>query len=239
MPDARTARRLAAIGGALYLLIIVIGFVGEALVRGTIVAAGDVTRTGANLRSMGTLWRLGVAGEGVLLLAAVGLALILYVLLAPIHRRLAQLALALNICVVAIEAVAAVSLATALLPLGTPAYLAAFTTAQLDVMATLAIRAHSLGFGFALIFFGAECIVLGVLIVRSGYLPQLLGRLMQVAGACYVINSFALILSPRLSSLLFPAILLPALVAELSLALWLLVKGVRAGPWDAVRVLQG
>jgi Domain of unknown function (DUF4386) len=55
---------------------------------------------------------------------------------------------------------------------------------------------------------------------------------MQIAGVCYVINSFALILSPPLANRLFPAILLPALIAELSLALWLLVRGVRAEKWD-------
>jgi hypothetical protein len=41
------------------------------------------------------------------------------------------------------------------------------------------------------------------------------------------VNTLAFILSPALSSVIFPAILLPVLVAELSLALWLLVKGVR------------
>jgi hypothetical protein len=239
MPDASVARRLAAIGGALYLLIIVVGFAGEALIRGSIVAEGNASLTGTNLRAMDTLWRLGVAGEGVLLLATVGLAVILYVLLSPIDRRLAQLAILLNVCVVAIEGVAAVSLATALLPMGTTGYLDAFTPAQRDVMATLAIRSHSIGFAFALIFFGAECLVLGVLITRSGYLPRILGRLMHLAGACYLVNSFSLILSPRFASLVFPAILLPALVAELSLALWLLLKGVRASRWDEWRSVRG
>lgn len=41
-----------------------------------------------------------------------------------------------------------------------------------------------------------------------------------------------LLLSPPLSSRLFPAILIPSLIAELSLALWLLVKGVNAEKWD-------
>lgn len=54
----------------------------------------------------------------------------------------------------------------------------------------------------------------------------------SIAGVCYVINSFALLLSPPLSSRLFPAILIPALIAELSLALWLLSKGVNAEEWD-------
>jgi hypothetical protein len=49
---------------------------------------------------------------------------------------------------------------------------------------------------------------------------------MQIAGLCYLTNSFALILAPDFANQLFPAIPLPAFAAELSLALWLLVKGV-------------
>ena len=85
------------------------------------------------------------------------------------------------------------------------------------MMAMLSVRSHSAGFGIALIFFGVECVLLGYLIVRSGYMPRLIGVLMQIAGACYVVNSFALLLSPPLSSRLFPAILIPSLIAELSL----------------------
>ncbi len=51
---------------------------------------------------------------------------------------------------------------------------------------------------------------------------------MIAAGASYFVNSLAGILAPRLSESLLPWILLPAFVAELSLALWLTVKGVRA-----------
>jgi len=66
---------------------------------------------------------------------------------------------------------------------------------------------------------------------RSGYMPRIIGVLMAIAGVCYVINSFALLLSPALAGALFPVILMPALVAELSLALWLMVKGVNAEKW--------
>jgi len=55
---------------------------------------------------------------------------------------------------------------------------------------------------------------------------------MQIAGTCYLVNSFALILTPSLASRLFPAILLPSFVAELSMALWLLLKGVNMSTWE-------
>ena len=61
--------------------------------------------------------------------------------------------------------------------------------------------------------------------------PKLLGILMQLAGVCYLTNSFALILLPTLASRLFPFVLLPPFVAELSMALWLLLKGVNMTKW--------
>jgi hypothetical protein len=231
--DAKRARFLARVGGVLYLVIIALGALGEAVVRGSIVVPGDATATAANLRSMEWLWRLGVAGEVVLLTCATALALILYILLRRVSRDIALAALCFNLVSIAIEGVAAVSLAAALFPLASGPYLSAFAPEQINAMSMLAVRSHSAGFGIALIFFGVECVLLGYLIYRSSYMPRSIGVLMQIAGACYVINSFALLLSPPLSSLLFPAILLPSLVAELSLALWLLVKGVNTEKWVA------
>jgi hypothetical protein len=123
-----------------------------------------------------------------------------------------------------------------LLPLfaaGDAGYLKAFAPEQLAALSYLSMRMDSHGFGFGLIFFGCGCLVLGYLIRRSGYLPWILGALIQLAGACYLVNSFALILAPSLASALFPVILLPPLVGETSLALWLLVKGVDVARWNA------
>lgn len=44
-------RRLARIGGLLYLIVIVIGVLGEAVVRGGVVVAGDASATAANLET--------------------------------------------------------------------------------------------------------------------------------------------------------------------------------------------
>src|SRR5262249_42848677 len=101
------------------------------------------------------------------------------------------------------------------------------------------IRADGYGFGIGLIFFGFVCLIEGYLIYKSRFLPRFLGVLMPIAGVCYLVNSFALLLSPTLANRLFPAILLPALLAELSLALWLLVKGVDVPEWKARAALAG
>ena len=230
--DGTRARSIARAGGALYLLIIVLGALGEGVVRGGVVVPGDATATAENLRSMEWLWRLGIVGEVALLSCASALAVVFYVLLRGVDRKLAQMAVLFNVVAIAIEGVAAVNLANALAPLSGAAYLGAFSPEQLDGLAMLSIRSHTIGFGVALVFFGVECVILGFLIRRAVFMPAWIGSLMQVAGACYVVNSVALLLSPRVASVLFPAILLPSLVAELSLAAWLLVKGVRTEIWD-------
>ena len=222
----------ARIGGALYLIIIVIGLFGEAFVRDKLIMSGDAAATAANIMSHESLWRFHIAAELFLLICAVALLLILYALLRPVSRDLALLAVFINLVSIGIEAATTMYLLQALFPLGNAGYLKAFTREQLYAIASLSIKSHSYGFGVALIFFGCDCLLLGYLIFRSGYLPKALGVLMQIAGLSYLTNSFALILSPAFANRLFPAILLPAFVGEASLCLWLLVKGVNVPKWQ-------
>ena len=222
----------ARVGGVLYLIIIVLGIFGEAFVRDRIFVSGDAAATAANLRSMESLWRLGIATELFLLICAIALTLIFYVLLRPISKELALLAVFFNLVSLAVEAVAALDLVAALFPLGNAGYLKAFPPEQLYAMASLAIKSHSYGFGVALIFFGCTCLILGYLIFKSGFLPKALGVLMQIAGLSYLTDSFALILAPTFANRIFPAVLVPAFVGEASLCLWLLVKGVNVEKWE-------
>ena len=115
--------------------------------------------------------------------------------------------------------------------LGNADYLKVFEPNQLYALTYNFVKLHDYGFGIGLIFFGFECLVLGYLIFRSSYLPKILGVLMQVAGLSYLTNSFTLLLAPTLASMIVPAILLPALIGEASLCLWLILKGVDIQRW--------
>jgi Domain of unknown function (DUF4386) len=224
-------RALSRIGGVLYLIIIVLGLFEEVFVRGRIIASGDATATAANIRSLESLWRAGIASEFVLLICATALTLIFFVLLRPVSKDLALLAAFFNLVSIAVEAAITLYLVEALFPLGNVEYLKAFEPRQLSALASLSIRSHGYGFGVSLIFFGCSCLVLGYLIFESGYLPGVIGVLMQIAGVSYLTNSFALLLAPDLANRLFPAILLPAFVGEASLCLWLIVRGVDVEKW--------
>jgi hypothetical protein len=221
----------ARIGGVLYLIIIVLGLFGEAFVRDRLIVSGDATATAANLRAMESLWRFHIAAELLLLICAVGLLLILFVLLRPVSRDLALLAVFFNLISIGLEAAITLYLLEALFPLGNAGYLKAFTPEQLYAMARLSLKSHSHGFGLSLIFFGCFCLVIGYLIFKSGYFPKAVGVLMQIAGLGYLTNSFALVLAPKFADRIFAVIAGPAFVGEASLCLWLLVKGVNVEKW--------
>jgi hypothetical protein len=225
-------RVLSRIAGVLYLIIIALGLWGEAFVRDRLVVSGDAAATAANIMSHHSLWRLGIAAEYVLLVCAIPLALIFYLLLRPVSRELALLAIFFDLVSLAVEAAISLNLINALFPLDNAAYLKSFAPEQLATVARLSIRSHGYGFGVALIFFGCFCLVAGILIFKSRYLPKTIGVLMQIAGVCYLTNSFALILSPAFADRIFPAILIPAFIGEASLCLWLLVKGVNIERWQ-------
>lgn len=222
----------ARVGGLLYLVIIVAGALGELFVRGTLVVSGDAASTAGRILASESLWRLGIVGDLVMHLCDVVVMWAIYVLLRPVSRNLALLTLLFNLVQTAVLVANKLNLLVPLFLLGDAAYLKAFDTAQLQAWSYIAVKMHDYGFGIGLIFFGFVCLVEGYLIRRSRYLPSLLGVLMQIAGACYLVNSFALLLAPAFAGRIFPVILVPCFIAELALALWLLVKGVNMDEWN-------
>ncbi len=222
----------ARIGGVLYLIIIVVGLFGEAFVRDRLIVSGDARATAANIKAMESLWRFHIAAELFLLICAVALLLILFVLLRPVSRDLALLAVFFNLVSIGLEAAITMYLVETLFPLGNAPYLKAFEPEQLYALASLSLKSHSYGFGMSLIFFGCFCLVIGYLIFRSGYLPKTVGILMQITGVCYLTNIFTLILAPGFANRVFLAMMVPAFVGEASLCLWLLVKSVNLEKWE-------
>ena len=214
----------ARIGGWLYLIIIVAGISAELFVRDRLIVSGDATATANNIMASGLLFRVSVAVEQIWLVCAVAVTLILYVLLRPVSKNLALLAAFFNLVSIAVEGVATVTLFAALFFYGGSGYLKAFEPNQLHALAYLSLRLYDYGFAISLVFFGCCLSLYGYLIFRSGYLPRILGVLMQIAGVCYLINSFALLLAPAFADRLFPLILLPSFIGELSLCLWLLLR---------------
>jgi hypothetical protein len=227
----RSPQPYVRVGGALYLAIIALGVFGEAFVRGTLVVPHDPVATANAIAASDSLWRAGIAGDLLMHIFDLPVIVVLYLLLRPVSRGLALLATGLNLIQTAVLVGNKMTLVVPILLHESAELAAVFSPAQVDALAYAAIQAHGYGFGIGLIFFGVGCLVRGYLIYNSTFLPKALGVMLCIAGLSYLANSFALLLAPDLAAALFPAILLPAFVAELSLALWLLLKGVDLGAW--------
>jgi Domain of unknown function (DUF4386) len=225
-------QRYARLGGVLYLAIIVLGAFAEGFVANKLLVSGDAAATAHNILTSPGLWRLSVAGDLIVVLCAVPLLWIEYLLLRPVSRQLVLLAVLFNLVSLAVEAISKLFLLVVVPILGSADYLRAFEPKQLQILANLALKSHDIIFNIALIFFGFTCLVNGYLIFRSGYLPKFVGILMQIAGLSYLIACFAALFAPAVANAITPAILLPPLIGESSLCLWLLVKGVNIVKWN-------
>jgi uncharacterized membrane protein len=163
-------------------------------------------------------------------LIAVPLTLIFYRLLAPVGRFWVLLAVVLDLTQNTINAVNAWTQFAPLTLLSGSPDLAAIPHGELAALARLALRWHDVGFDIGLTFFGCGLLIYGVLIFRSGFFPRFLGVLYGLAGACYLANSCAYFFAPQLLSIY---LLLPCLVGEGALALWLLIVGLNETKWRA------
>lgn len=222
----------ARIGGVLYLIIIVVGLFTELFVRNRLIESGDATGTANNIMAFEQLWRIGFTGSIVMLMCAVPLALIMFILLRPVSRDIALLAVFFNLVSITIEAISDLNIFVALFPLGSSDYLKVFEPNNLSVLSYLTLRVHSSGYNVSLVFFGMNCFFWGYLILKSGYFPKILGALLIICAFCYITNSFAWFLAPKFAAILIPAILIPCFIAEASLCLWLIVKGVNIPKWE-------
>ena len=222
----------ARIGGLLYLVIIIAGMFGEIFVRGKLVVSGDAMVTAHNIMANQLLWRSGIAADLIMHVLDIPVMWVIYILLKPVNKNLALLVVLFNLIMTAVLVANKLNLIWPLLQLGNAGYLTTIEPNQLYAQVYLFIKMHEIGFGVGLIFFGFVCIVEGYLIFKSGFLPKSIGVLMQIAGICYLTNSFALLLVPQFANKLFPFILLPSFIAELSFCLWLIVKGVNVKKWQ-------
>ena len=223
----------ARIGGLAYLIIIVAGAFGELFIRNKIIVSGDAVATAHNIAASPLLWRIGITGDLIMHVCDLILAMVYYLLFKRVNKNLAMLSVLFGLIQTAVLVANKLNLLMPIFLLGNEEYIEAFNPHQLQILSYVFVKAHGYGFGIGLIFFGFECLIDGYLIFKSGFLPRILGVLIFIAGLCYLINSFTMILAPALADLIFPVVLAPTFIGEFSMCLWLLVKGVNVAKWKA------
>ncbi len=231
--DDISQRTVAKTAGFGYLIIIIAGIFAEFFVRSALIVPGDATATAGNIMASEGLYRIGIAGDLVMLVCDVVVAWALYVLLKPVNKGLALLAAFFRLTHAAINGINVLTMFIPLFLLSGAGYLTGFTTDQLHAHMMLFLDAHNYGYVIALVFFGIHCLILGYLIIKSRYIPNILGILMIAASFGYLIDSYAHILISNYAdyAMIFLVIVaVPAIIAELSFCLWLLFTGFKARP---------
>ena len=219
----------ARIAGLFYLAIIAAGIFAQFAVRDSLTVAGDAAATAQNILAARSFFQWGIAGDLVMIISDIAVALLLYVLVKPVNSGLSLLAAFFRLIQAAILGVNLLNLFAVLQLLSGADYLNVLGTETLYAQAFFHLQAHATGYSLGLIFFGLNCLVFGYLVFRSGYLPRILGALLIFAGAGYLTDSFASFFLPTYANyadIFALVVFLPAIVGELSLALWLIVKGV-------------
>lgn len=224
--DGLTPTRQARLAGVLYLALIICGIGSEVFVRSSLIVSGDAAATAGNILGAGTLFRAGFAADVIMLFCDVALAVLLYRLFRPVSPTLSLTAAAFRLMQAAILGFNLLNYHAALLLLGGAGYATSFEPTQLHALASFFLDLHGHGYDLGLLFFGVSNLILGYLIVRSGYLPRLFGYALQAAAVVYLAGSFTRFLAPESLPLVQPAYVIP-LLAELGFCLWLLIRGVR------------
>jgi hypothetical protein len=222
----------ARIAGALYLIVIVGGTFAELFVRARLVVPGDAAATAQNIRAHDLLYRLGFVAELFYCVCNVPLLLILYKLFKVVNKNVAVAMLGFAFLADGIESMSLLAHLAPLEILSGGTSLHAFTAEQLDAATYLAIQLFERGFAISLVFFGLAALAMAHLILRSLFIPWIIGVLLAIEGMGYIINSITLFLYPALQARIFPYFSVTA-IAEVALCLWLLLMGVNVQQWSA------
>lgn len=220
-------KKTARITGLFYLAIFFANLFVFIFVSGSLNVAGDATATAENIRVSEQLYRSGVVSYLIVFLSEIGATVLLYKLLAPVNKTLAQLMMVMRLMQAAVHAVNLINFIFPLILLNGGEYLSTFTPAQIDSLVLLFTDAHYYGVLVSEAFFAVSLLLLGYLIVKSELFPNILGILLAIAGVFYVLDSFGIFLMPQHKTLIANMMIAPAIIGEFSFTLWLLIKGIR------------
>src|SRR6266481_5876926 len=227
----KSIKRQARFAGLLYLLASIPAPFALIYVPSKLIVFGDATATANHLRDSETLFRLGIASELFGFIIFIFVVLALYRLFKGVNEKHALAMAILLLISIPISLLNVLNEIAALILVSGADFLSAFEKGQLDALAYLFLRLHGQGFIVAQIFWGLWLFPFGLLVIRSGFIPRVLGVLLMIAGVAYLANAFATFILPRYAPLVdqFTMVLT---AGELPIIFWLLIWGARDQPLD-------
>jgi hypothetical protein len=218
-------RKAIRVAGFLYLLMTFSAPIGIIYVPGKLFILGDATVTADNIRASEWLLRIGIGSELFHQAIAVFLVLALYRLFKPVNENQAKLLVVFGALVsVPIMFLNVLNEIAALILVSGAEFLSIFQKSQLDALALLFIRLHSHGIEIATIFWGLWLFPFGILVIRSGFIPRILGILLLIAGSANLASSFTSLVMPQYEHFVVQFATFLAIL-EMPIVFWFIIKG--------------
>lgn len=217
-------RAKARLAGVLFVLYIVSGTWGYTVSQ-RFVSSGDGAVTAADILSHQGLFRGAIAANLIAQAFYLVVTVLFYDLFKPVDRTASRLAAFFNLTSCAIAAFDSVFQLGALDVLKAQ-YLTVFTLQQQQSLALVFLRLNVRALDMGQIFFGLQWIVIGYLILRSSFLPRLLGAIGVFSGLWYLTRLY-----PPLVGALMPYSLAVPGIGVILLVLWLTIVGVDGQRW--------
>jgi hypothetical protein len=223
--------KVARVAGFLYLIEVVTGIFSLMYVPSRIKVHGDAVATVRNITANEFLFRMDVVVGSIGNVVALVLPLVLYKLLSPVNKHAAVLMVAFGVVFIPIDLVATANQLDILSLLSEgSAQSHVLSSAQLVARVMALFDASYNKTLISEIFWGMWLLPFGYLVVKSGFLPKILGFFLMLGSLSYFVPFLVGVLAPGRS---VPDIVsLPSAIGEIGIALWLTLVGARRFVWN-------
>jgi len=222
----RVAARIAGWSGLLTFAIVVFG---NYVLLNPLFVAGDAAATAQNIVAHQTQLRLTVVCFLTYSLGVIVLLSALYIILKPVNRGLALAGALFRLVFAFLWLLSPLNLLSALRLLSNAKYLQVFENDRLQALARSILGAGFDDYYLGLPFFGLAATLCAWLWLKSGYIPRGLSIFGVIASAWCVFCAFVYLIFPTFNKIVNDYIFdTPMALFELTVSVWLLVKGLRS-----------
>jgi hypothetical protein len=190
------------------------------------VRVSDAAATSTNILAHTTLFNAGFTGNLIAVTSYLVVTALFYQIFKVVDRNISLIAALMSATGCVMLAVATVFYSAPLATLTGVQSASGPALQQAQLLALTFIMLYGQIYNTSLVFFALYCALIGYLTLKSTFLPRILGVLLMLAGAGWLT-----FLWPPLARAVFPYQLLAG-VGELTLATWLIVKGVNVDRWN-------
>ncbi len=211
--------------GLMFLLTMATAQINEYFVRAGIYVSGDAEATANNIMASEQLFRIGIVLHLLTTVGAVVLIFALKILLQPVNKNLAALAMLWRLLESAFFGALTITSFIVLLLLTGGEYLTVFEEQQTKALMMLFVRAHGYGYFIGLVFYGFGSTLFTYLLFKSRYIPRILSAIGVVASLGVLIGTIGVIIFPAHASSIISVYFIPPFLFEVATGFWLLVFG--------------